>query len=79
MNGHNQAIEQAQSRDLDPTRFSDAGEDGGDFFHRILPFAENAVQSGVGDCIFHVEMKRMKGCNESQINSSMAVVVAGME
>ena len=68
-----------KSRDLDPTRFSDAGEDGGDFFHRILPFAENAVQSGVGDCNFHVKMKRMKGCNESQINSSMAVVVAGME
>jgi hypothetical protein len=54
MDGHDQAIKQTQSRDLDPTRFSDAGEDGGDFFHRILPFAENAVQSGVGDCIFHV-------------------------
>jgi hypothetical protein len=47
-------VKQTQSRDLDPTRFSDAGEDGGDFFHRILPFAENAVQSGVGDCIFYI-------------------------
>ena len=54
MRGHDQAIEQAQSRDLYTVRFSDAGEDGGDFFLRILPFAENAVQSGVGDCIFYI-------------------------
>lgn len=52
MGGHDQAIKQAQSRDLDPTRFSDAGEDGGDFFHRTLPLP--TAQSEVGDCIFHV-------------------------
>jgi len=37
MGDHNQAIEQAQSRDLYAARFSDAVEDGGDFFHRTLP------------------------------------------
>ena len=36
MDGHNQAIEQAQSRDLYAARFSDAVEDGRDFFHRTL-------------------------------------------
>jgi hypothetical protein len=37
MSGNDQAIKQVQSRNLDPARFSDAVEDGGDFSHRTLP------------------------------------------
>jgi hypothetical protein len=37
MDGHDQSIEQAQSRDLYAARFSDAVEDGGDFSHCLLP------------------------------------------
>ena len=62
MRGHDQAIEQAQSRDLYAVRFSDAVEDGGDFFHRTLPLPK-ATRS-----------PKQAIASESEINSSIVAV-----
>ena len=62
MRGHDQAIEQAQSRDLYTVRFSDAVEDGGDFFHRTLPLPK-ATRS-----------PKQAIASKSEINSSIVAV-----
>jgi hypothetical protein len=68
MRGHNQAIEQAQPRDLYAVRFSDAVEDGGDFFHRTLPLPK-ATRS-----------PKQATASKSEINSStVAVAQMSME
>jgi len=51
MGGHDQAIEQAQSRDLYAARFGDAVEDGRDFFSLHVAFAEAHPKPEVGDRI----------------------------
>ena len=68
MGGHDQAIEQAQSCDLYAPRFSDAVEDGGDFFHRTLPLPKTT------------RSPKEAAASKSEINSSIvAVAVLSME
>jgi hypothetical protein len=68
MRGHDQAIEQTQSRDLYAPRFSDAGEDGGNFFHRTLPLPKTT------------RSRKEATASKSAINSSIvAVAVLSME
>ena len=68
MGGHDQAIEQAQPRDQYAARFSDAVEDGGDFFHRTLPLPK-ATRS-----------PKQAIASKSEINSSIvAEAVVSME
>ncbi|PYK14198.1 MAG: hypothetical protein DME55_15580 [Verrucomicrobia bacterium] len=68
MRGHDQAIEQAQPRDLYAARFIDAVEDGGDFFHRTLRLPKTT------------RSPKQATASKSEINSSIvAVAVVSME
>jgi hypothetical protein len=68
MGGHDQAIEQAQSRYLHASRFSDAVENGGDFFQRVLPLPKI------------IRSPKEATASNSEINSSIvAVAVVSME
>jgi hypothetical protein len=68
MDGHDQAIEQAQSRDLYVTRFNDTVEDGRDFFHRTLPLPKTP------------RSPKQATASKLAINSSIvAVAVVNME